>query len=169
MSKSHRGLEPAQNACLVLAESASPPDVCFPTGAAAGAVLEGGKVLGNRGKFKSSCMRGMAGRGCGGANQFTAIDFQIKRFSLQFKRCFRLPPARSAASPRHPTNPPWSGLAWMPRGWKGCGGGRDLRGDLGHMHQLGWEGALRSWAMRPRSSVRRGWDPRHACLVYNLL
>lgn len=141
----------------------------FPQGPLQGLSWRGAQCWGTVASSRAAACRAWQGEAAGGANQFTAIDFQIRRFSLQFKRCFRLPPARSAASPRHPTNPPWSGLAWMPLGWKGCGGGGDLRGDLGHMHQLGQKGALRSWAMRPRSSVRRGWDPGHACLVYNLL
>lgn len=57
-----------------------------------GAVLEGVTMLEDNGKFKSYRTQGMAGKSFHGPNQFTPIDFQIKKAQLTNQKMI-LPPS----------------------------------------------------------------------------
>lgn len=70
-----------------------PSDACFSTGAAAGAILRESQCwrTGDHSKFKNYLTQGMAGKGFGGSNQFTPIDFQIKEVQLTIQKILIAP------------------------------------------------------------------------------
>lgn len=84
-------------------------------------------MLEDNGKFKGYCTQGMAGKSFCGSNQFTPIDFQIKRLNSQIKRCSLFPPVNDAASPRHLTNSPLTLISLDASRLEIAWRGRDLR------------------------------------------
>lgn len=146
MSKSQHGLEPAKQTnnnkkplLFGASRRIAPSDTCFCTGAAAGAVLRASQRCDAASAGTTSC-RAWQGEALVVLTNLLLLIFTSKRFSSQFRRCLSLPPAMSAASPRHFTNTP---LAWI----LACvGNGEEGAGILGiilgHISLLGLGGAL---------------------------